>query len=173
LIKPVDNLSLSLAERSRIYRRDVFSYDLWVQHRSTDRFIGNLLDGLKSGITRHLFKDVFLVASIASFICLYNALCVIGFTDWDGVKHLPLVASRFLPILKMPMDFFTLSTPALALLLGTFHSTELSGNMQRNNIPFYSSEDISLKGQQEQQEPLDNLRSNQNLGRQFSPLQFS
>ena len=37
-----DGSGLSYSERSRPYRRDVFNYDDWVRHRSSDRFAGRL-----------------------------------------------------------------------------------------------------------------------------------
>ena len=119
-----DESGLSYAERSRPFRRDVFSYDLWVKHRSSDRFIGNLLDILKSGVIRQLSSEVMLLSSIALFVCVYNALCVTGYDDFSGVHHSSLANSQYLPLAKMPMDFFTLSTPALALLLGKKVSSE-------------------------------------------------
>lgn len=109
---------LSYAERSRIYRRDTFSYDLWVKHRSTDRFIGNLLDILKSGILRQLLPEIALVGGVALFVCLYNALFVTGYDDLEGIHHAAVFVSQYLPVLKLPQEFFTLSTPSLALLLG-------------------------------------------------------
>jgi hypothetical protein len=116
-----DGSGLSYAERSRPFRRDVFSYDLWVKHRSTDRFVGNLFDVLKSGVVRQLLGEVFLVTSVAVFICAYNSLFVDGYDDFTGAHHAAIYTSQFLPILKMPADFFTLSSPALSLLLGKFY----------------------------------------------------
>ena len=108
-------------ERSRPFRRDVFGYDNWVQHRSPDRFIGNLLDILKSGVFRELLPSCMWTSSVATFILLYNCLLVQGFDDFSGVHHEALLAGFgvALPVMKMPMDFFNLCTPSLALLLGT------------------------------------------------------
>lgn len=114
-----DGSGLSYAERSRPFRRDVFAWDLWVKHRATDRFVGNILDILDSGVVQSLIGEITLITFVASFVCAYNALFVTGFTDFSGILHVPIFASRFLPILKFPMEFFTLTTPALGLLLGT------------------------------------------------------
>jgi ion channel-forming bestrophin family protein len=111
----------TFGERSRPFRRDVFGYDNWVQHRSPDRFIGNLLDILKSGVFRELLPSCLWTSSVATFILLYNCLLVQGYDDFSGVHHDALLAGTFLslPLMKMPMDFFNLCTPSLALLLGT------------------------------------------------------
>lgn len=112
-----DDSGLSYGERSRPFRRDVFNYDLWVNHRSTDRFIGNLLDILKSSVVRQLFKDLVFISSVAAFVCVYNGLLVTGYDDFASVHH-DALAQGF-PIMKMSGQFFALTSPALALLLGT------------------------------------------------------
>jgi hypothetical protein len=116
LIPPKDDETLSYAERTRIYRRDTFNYDLWVNHRSTDRFVGNLIDILKSGVLRALIPEVTLMTIVATIICFYNTLFVQGYTDFLDIQHPPFVT--FLPLLKLPAEFFTFMTPSLALLLG-------------------------------------------------------
>ena len=112
-----DSSGLSYAERSRPYRRDVFSYDDWVRHRSSERFSGRLGKLTKSGIVRALFDEIILTSSVATFICMFNALMVVGFDDLAGVHHDALI-NIGLPVLKLPAMFFTLSSPALSLLLG-------------------------------------------------------
>jgi hypothetical protein len=107
----------SYGESSRPFRRDVFGYDNWVDHRSTDRFIGNLLDILKSGVFRELLPSCAFTSSIALFVVLYNSLLVNGYDDFAGVHHDALFL--FFPLLKIPADFFSLCTPSLGLLLGT------------------------------------------------------
>ena len=47
-----DGSGLDYAERSRPFRRDVFAYDDWVRHRSSDRFAGRLVKFFQSGIVR-------------------------------------------------------------------------------------------------------------------------
>jgi hypothetical protein len=111
----------SYGEQSRIYRRDVFNYDNWVEHRSTNRFVGNLFDVLKSGVFRQLLPNCLYMSSIALFIVLYNTVFVQGYDDFSGVHHDAILSSFMvsLPLLKIPGDFFSLCTPSLALLLGT------------------------------------------------------
>ena len=116
-----DGSGLSYAERSRPYRRDVFNYDDWVRYRSSERFSGRLGKLTKSGIVRALFDEIILTSSVATFICLFNALLVVGFDDFSGVHNDPLI-NIGLPVLKLPSLFFTLSSPALSLLLGEFVS---------------------------------------------------
>jgi hypothetical protein len=112
-----DGSGISYSERSRPYRRDVFAYDDWVKHRSSDRFTGRLGKLTKSGIVRSLSKEIALIAGAATFICIFNALLGSGYDDFTGVHHAPLVSG--LPTLSLPATFFTLSSPALSLLLGT------------------------------------------------------
>lgn len=111
---------LSYGERSRKYRRDVFNYDLWVKHRSTDRFLGNLVEMVKSGVIRTLSGELLLLTFVAVFVCLYNGLGVVGYDDFQGIQHDALLPNGGWPLLKFPPAFFTLTSPALALLLGMF-----------------------------------------------------
>jgi hypothetical protein len=112
-----DGSGISYSERSRPYRRDVFAYDDWVRHRSTERFTGRLSKLGKSGIVRALSYEVQLLAAVATFICVFNALCVTGYDDFSNIHHDPLIQMS-LPVLSLPAMFFTLSSPALSLLLG-------------------------------------------------------
>ena len=114
-----DGSGVSYSERSRPYRRDVFAYDDWVRHRSTERFTGRLSKLGKSGIVRALSYEVQLLAAVATFICVFNALCVTGYDDFSNVHHDPILQMA-LPVLSLPSMFFTLSSPALSLLLGKF-----------------------------------------------------
>jgi hypothetical protein len=119
--KEIDYNNLSYGESSRIYRRDVFNYDAWVEHRSTDRFVGNIFDILKSGVFRQLLPNCFFTSSIAFFVIVYNAICVNGYDDFNGIHHIsPIVQFISFPLLKIPGEFFNLCTPSLALLLGMF-----------------------------------------------------
>jgi hypothetical protein len=56
--EPPDPLSYS--EQSRKFRRDFFTHDSWLKHRSKDRFIGTLLKILDSGVVRALAEELFL-----------------------------------------------------------------------------------------------------------------
>jgi hypothetical protein len=114
-----DGSGISYSERSRPYRRDVFAYDDWVRHRSSERFTGRLSKLSKSGIVRALAYEVQLLAAVATFVCVFNALCVAGYDDFSGIHHDPLIGIG-LPVLSLPPMFFTLSSPALSLLLGTW-----------------------------------------------------
>ena len=72
---------------------------------------------LKSGIMRTLLPEIFKYTFIAVFVCLYNSLLVTGYEDLGGMHHEALTV---FPVCKLPADFFSLTTPSLALLLGTF-----------------------------------------------------
>jgi hypothetical protein len=112
-----DDSGLSYAERSRPYRRDVFAYDDWIKHRSSDRFAGRFIKFAQSGIVRALIDELILVTGVATFIVFFNAMFANGFDDLAGVHHDPLLALG-IPALSLPTLFFTLSSPALSLLLG-------------------------------------------------------
>jgi hypothetical protein len=74
---------------------------------------------LKSGVIRTLSGELLLLTFVAVIVCLYNVLGVVGFDDFQGVHHGALLPNGW-PILKFPPAFFTLTSPALALLLGMF-----------------------------------------------------
>jgi putative membrane protein len=92
----------TLGEASRKYRRTVFTHNDWIKHRSSDRLFENLSQLPRSGIVRQLFEEISLVAGIAS------ALVV-----WNGI----LAPEYGLPMFRLPARPFTLSSPALGLLL--------------------------------------------------------
>jgi len=106
----------SYTEISRRYRRSFFDQDQWLKHRRSDRFVDNLLTLSDSGVVRALKNEVFLIGAIASVICIWNALMVAGFDDWAGVHHNPIVG-LVLPLVKLPAEPLTVSSPALGLLL--------------------------------------------------------
>jgi len=89
-------------EESRKYRRTVYqSQDDWIVHRSSFSIVENLKGGLFSGIIRRLKNDVLLVTAVATFVVLWNGL----------VDH------AIMPVLALPSQPFTLSSPTLGLLL--------------------------------------------------------
>eukprot|EP00977_Amphora_coffeiformis_P030353 scaffold46464_cov199-Amphora_coffeaeformis.AAC.3 len=91
-------------ESSRKYRRTVYSHKDWVVHRSNDRLFTNLKGIFFSGIIRQLQKEVSVVTAVATFCVVWNDVCV------------PRVVVD-LPHLVLPLLPFTLSSPALGLLL--------------------------------------------------------
>jgi hypothetical protein len=111
-----DSSGLSYGERSRPFRRDVFDYDAWVYHRRTDRYVSHLFNVFNSGVTQQLLREVYLTTAIATFVCVYNALFVNGFDDFVGFHHEPFVQGFY--VFSLPTVFFSLTSPALSLLLG-------------------------------------------------------
>lgn len=91
-------------ESSRKYRQTVYSHSDWVKHRSNERLFTNLRGIFYSGIIRQLKNEVGLVASLATFCVAWNDFLV------------PLSDHAF-PCLVLPLFPFTLSSPALGLLL--------------------------------------------------------
>lgn len=108
---------ISYGEESRQYRRTVYTHDDWVKHRNPDRFVRNLAAITSSGVYKNLANEVAATTSIATLICLYNAITG-GVTGFDGVKHAALIQSVWAPVLGLPLAPFTLSSPSLGLLLG-------------------------------------------------------
>jgi hypothetical protein len=108
---------LSYGEESRKFRRTVFTHDDWRKFRDPDRFTYYLTSMVKSGVYKSLSREVGTTTAIATFIVLYN--CVVGgYTDVSGLSHAALVSTHLLPVIGLPLAPFTLSSPALGLLLG-------------------------------------------------------
>lgn len=93
-------------ESSRKYRRTVFTHDDWLEHRSSGRSIENLKGIFFSGIVRQMQQEVLLVSSAAVAVVLWNSVLVPS-----GA------AAGMLPSVSLPSLPFTLSSPALGLLL--------------------------------------------------------
>ncbi len=105
-------------ERSREFRRTVYSHDDWVKHRSTDRFYKNLSTIFQSGVTINLGKEVLTTTSVAAFIIGWN--CIFGeYQDFNFVTHAGPMKDSVIPVLALPLSVFTLASPSLGLLLGT------------------------------------------------------
>lgn len=87
-------------EESRVYRRTIYQHDDWVKHRNSEgRLISNLRGMFFSGIVRQLKEEVSLISGIGLVVVLWNSLLL------------------RLPKLCIPPLPFTLSSPALGLLL--------------------------------------------------------
>jgi len=120
LMGPPADPSLPMTEQygegSRKYRRTVYNHDLWVKHRSPDRFFSNLRTLVNSGIYKQVGKEVAATVGVASFVCLWNAL-VGGYQGFDGTMHDPIIHNAFFQVVGLPMIPFTILTPSLGLLL--------------------------------------------------------
>jgi hypothetical protein len=106
-------------EDQRQLRRTVYTHDDWKKHRRQDRFLTYLAAIFKSGVYKNLRGEVVLVTGVATFACLWNAVCG-GYTDFAGIAHDPIINSVVFPKLGLPLAAFTLTSPSLGLLLGTF-----------------------------------------------------
>eukprot|EP00429_Kryptoperidinium_foliaceum_P043395 CAMPEP_0176117734 /NCGR_PEP_ID=MMETSP0120_2-20121206/59152_1 /TAXON_ID=160619 /ORGANISM="Kryptoperidinium foliaceum, Strain CCMP 1326" /LENGTH=317 /DNA_ID=CAMNT_0017452037 /DNA_START=12 /DNA_END=962 /DNA_ORIENTATION=- len=97
-------------EQSRKYRRTVFKYSDWVEHRESSGKVVENLRLMLSGVVRQLWPQVTLVMQVAITVLVWNSLCVPAVDNYfDPHIHLPLFALPAIP--------FTLSSPALGLLL--------------------------------------------------------
>lgn len=103
-------------ETSRKYRRTFYTHNDWLNHRSDDRFMRLVLSAADSGVVRQLSTAVGFVVGTAAFVVLWNALLVEGYVDFSGLHHAALLPN--LQLMELPYEPFTLSTPALGLLLG-------------------------------------------------------
>jgi putative membrane protein len=97
-------------ETSRKYRRTVFRHEDWVEHRSSSsRILNNLQSMFFSGVVRQLRPQVTVVASVAVFVLSWN---------WIATNDASLPLGNIdLHVLSIPTLPFTLSSPALGLLL--------------------------------------------------------
>lgn len=95
--------SVPYGEASRQYRRTVYTHEDWIAHRSEDRLLSNLKGVFFSGVVRQLKKEIGLVTTVAVLVVGWNDLLV---------PAMPMI-----PHLCLPMTPFTLSSPALGLLL--------------------------------------------------------
>lgn len=92
-------------EAARPYRRDVFGVDDWVRHRSTGRFRKSMRTLFQSGIFRARYAEVLTSLFIATFA-----------TVWNHVLRRPSLLPA-LPPLALSLNLFSLTAPALGLLL--------------------------------------------------------
>jgi predicted membrane chloride channel (bestrophin family) len=90
-------------ESSRKYRRTIYTHDDWLAHRSNDKLLGPIISMFSSGIVRQVKNKILVVSSVAFFVVFWNDLLC----PWNGN----------LPHLTLPTLPFTLSSPALGLLL--------------------------------------------------------
>eukprot|EP00966_Prymnesium_polylepis_P332661 7388147-Prymnesium_polylepis.2 len=91
-------------EAARPYRRDVFDHGKWTLHRSTDRFWKAMATTFQSGIFRARYAEVLTSMVVCAFVTLWNYVL--------RTRFLPQ-----LPLLMLPLHLFTLTAPALGLLL--------------------------------------------------------
>jgi len=101
-------------EATRQYRRSVYMHGEWVQHRSTEQFFDQISTIAESGVLRARYKEIQVASVFAAFLFAWNVVAG-GYTDFDMVKHAPLIPH--LPVLQAPLSLFQLTAPTLGLLL--------------------------------------------------------
>jgi predicted membrane chloride channel (bestrophin family) len=111
----VEILLANYGERSRAYRRDIFTASDWVRTRRPDRFVDNVRNTFSSALIWQIGYEAGLIGAFSFFLVLYNELLVDGWTDLGGGEHEPLL--HFLPCLQLPLVPWSLSIAALGLLL--------------------------------------------------------
>ena len=90
-------------ESSRKYRRTIYSHDDWLRHRSNDKLFTNLNSMFFSGVVRQVQNKIFVVCGLSLFLIVWNDYLM---PQYD-----------MLPYLRLPILPFSLSSPALGLLL--------------------------------------------------------
>ena len=101
-------------EESRRYRRTRYEGpEDWVNHRSTTRIFSNLGTIFTSGVVRSLQVEVGAVTAVAIALIAWNSIASHGIAITPEI----LVNPMTLPALSLPALPFTLSSPALGLLL--------------------------------------------------------
>jgi ion channel-forming bestrophin family protein len=105
-------------EESRRYRRTIYRHENWLQHRSETRLLRNLQGTLSSGVVRSLLSEVAAVVLVSLLVLLWNAT-LFGYVDILNAPH-PGIYGAGVPAflrIQLPITLFTLSSPALGLLL--------------------------------------------------------
>jgi len=115
---PLDSATKDIpyGEKSRQYRRTVYSHEDWVKHRNPNRFIKNIATIVNSGIYKNVGREVASSVTIATVIFLWNILTV-GYDDLNQIHHSPFIDSYYVPGFTLPMQPFTLASGSLGLLL--------------------------------------------------------
>jgi len=103
-------------EIQRQDRRTVFMHKDWVRHRSSERFIRNLLSIGSSGINQALSTELAVVTFVSIFVVLLNVLFY-KYQDFSGVFHPGLLAGVEAKAISLPVLPFSFASPALSLLL--------------------------------------------------------
>ena len=106
-------------EQSRMYRRTVYSHDDWKKHRSPDRFQYYVSALFNSGVYKNIGREVAVTVAVATVVCAWGALFG-EYQDISGAKHVGPLANNIIPVLGLPLTPFTLASPSLGLLLGTY-----------------------------------------------------
>lgn len=103
-------------EKSRKYRRTIYAYSDWVSHRdSNSRIVDNLRGMLFSGIVRQLRPQVTTVALSAVVVLIWNVLLQPLMQSYVSMTTTSMMIN--VPLISLPSLPFTLSSPALGLLL--------------------------------------------------------
>jgi hypothetical protein len=70
-------------------------------------------------IIQNMARETILITLLTAFVLVYNG-CITGFQDLSGAFHDPILSSPWLPPLTLPLPVFTLTSPSLSFLLGTY-----------------------------------------------------
>ena len=105
-------------EESRRYRRTIYRHEDWLNHRSETRLLRNLKGTFTSGVVRSLLSEVAAVALASVLIIVWNS-ALFGYNDLSNVAQPGLLSTEQFDFLRasLPVSIFTLSSPALGLLL--------------------------------------------------------
>jgi len=114
--KEVEN-KIMYGEQSRTYRRTVYTAEDWLKHRDPNRFFRNLRTIFASGVLQQVSKEVGVVSLVAFLVDFWNCVFILGYQDFQGQTHNPIVHIPHYLILELPIGPFQLSSTILGLLL--------------------------------------------------------
>ncbi|EOD32537.1 hypothetical protein EMIHUDRAFT_122975 [Emiliania huxleyi CCMP1516] len=106
-------------EESRRYRRTIYRHEDWLRHRSETRLLRNLQGTFTSGVVRSLLSEVIAVTLVALLVIVWNA-ALFGYDSLGTTTTQPGLFGEEVPAFlraQLPVSIFTLSSPALGLLL--------------------------------------------------------
>jgi hypothetical protein len=124
----IDSFGTWLALCHRVYTRygEQVEYSLLAEcriarHLSHVFYHINCIDCLLpiSSVTKNMARETILITLLTAFVLVYNG-CITGFQDLSGTFHDPILSSPWLPPLTLPLQVFTLTSPSLSFLLGTY-----------------------------------------------------
>jgi len=114
---PVLDYRISYGEKSRRFRRTIYTAEDWIQHRDPNRFFVNLASIFRSGVANQVYKEVLFITATAVFVDVWNGLFLTGYSDFSGGIHEPLYTLPNYLLLELPIAPFQLSSTVLGLLL--------------------------------------------------------
>ncbi|KAK9804786.1 hypothetical protein WJX72_005412 [[Myrmecia] bisecta] len=136
-------------EQSRKYRRTVFTFEGWKEHRSINRYIKHMVGLLESRIVRCLMLPICYVAVLSLVLCTYETLrlklaCLAAFPSLAVQSNAPFSLTSF--ALSLLLVFRTNASYARCLDARKLLGSILSGSrdLMRQALTWFKKEDGHL-----------------------------